>query len=377
MLVFLPFSAYSISLLLTDSNVSGVYDIPKRSGLFIIFWGPSCQSCHHLRTNWDYFTESERYSPLIAFGEADCAVSPQFCSTFGTFDFPHAAYVELPSKQIFHYQGGFDSDEYSEFLDERLSLPIRFLPNASVPLQTNWSTFVLTYTDAKDSRFGDARRAFATVRDWGCSFFAVQGKKWQLEVHKSPTTKIPFAETWELSGLAQFVKMHAYPLICELTEDRIKHLSDHGLFTLVGVIVPAHFLTDLAHIAEYVESPWPVTYLAWSSDRLVARFRLGKDDLPAVFVFDPARERWIHYDGVLTDVLLSQWLKSVNLEEIRWSGVHESLGESLRELLWDSNPSFMVCVICASLYGTFRCWRERHIPKPQNRRPSDYEFTPL
>jgi hypothetical protein len=197
-------------------------------------------------------------------------------------------------------------------------------------------------------------------------------------VDRFPSSKASFTDAWELSELTAFVRSHAYPLISELTEETVNHLSEHHIVTLLGVIVPEHFLTDLKHIAEDIEAPFPVTYVAYSDvGRVLKGFYVDVETLPKLLLFDPAQNRWITYDGVLTDTQLNRWVKVLDLREAQWSGPHDNLGEAFSALVWEANPFWVLAMAGSAIYGLLKCWRERNIPKPKNRRPSDFEFTPL
>jgi hypothetical protein len=378
MLILLVARSFSDSLYLTDSNFTNIYEEPDRLGLFVIFWGPDCHNCHHLYQPWKDFAHDNRYLKDVIFAETNCSVSPKFCSEFGEFIFPHAAYIDFTTKDVTHFEGSYDSLDYAPFLDQRLSIPITFLSaNARVPQPGNWSTFVLTYVDLNDERFEYSRLAFVEFRDWNCSFFAIPGDDWSLKALRSSEFTVAFRESWEYPEILAFVQANVFPLVCEFTDDRQEQLKLRQMKTVLSIIVPHLYLAEFAHLAEKIESPYPFMYVVYNNKHpMLPFFGVKREHVPLILLYDPSGGRWIHYNGVLGVPQVSDWLGTVNINSVIWNGPKESIKESLLHTLLDDGL-MSLAVLAMVGFGLCKLIKEKFTLKPRNRRPSDFKFSQL
>jgi hypothetical protein len=313
-----------------SSNISGGKPI------LLALCAQHSPACAALEEILDQAANAPEFANSVEFVSVECSPISSQCARLGPGPVPKLVYFDSLTKESVLFTGARELPDLSAFVRAQLSFPIVFIESSdALPKATQTASFfVFKYSNRSDSKFTVLQKSFAQFRDLGSAVYALPASKASLAAFRSTSVHVPFNGQWTEADLAQFFRRTIWPLLSEFTIISIQQLRKHRVSAVIAFIDPALYEVDLAHIAQELETDYPVMFVDTASESLLARM-LGVrivDEQPAIILYDPAGDRWLPYAGEFTDTGIRKWLAGES-SALEWrrplQGPKSLIGQSL------------------------------------------------
>lgn len=334
------------SLTITDTSFQQY--ATKDESLVIFFSDPKCSDCEKMNSIISNISRTD-ISKKVKFASVNCVDSPKTCNHFDQGSNAQLVFYNGKHDKSAKLTGTFDDKLILEFINRQLHFPLIFIDNENeIDKSSFGASFLLTYKDLESGKIERLRKAAAEIHSSDSKFYAIKGKKWKLVSYRSKDSYAFFDGDWGQEELNKFVRQNFFPFVMELDNRAISQLKKFHKMTLTAFIDADRYLHDLRNVAQELITDHPFTYVIYSENNFLARFvGVQKSKIPQVILYDVENQRWLLYDGEMTDTGLKKWLESINLANAHWNGSSGGI-KNVIVSIW-TRRGFLFYLICALL----------------------------
>lgn len=319
MLFWLGLSFIS-SVVINDANFQEYST--KDEHLVISFSDQQCSDCEKLKDVITNISQTS-ISNKVTFAHVDCLESPKTCAHFEQGLTAQLVFYNGRRNQMSKSLGMLEERFILEFINRQLFYPIVFISDEKeIDKQSAFgASFLLTYKDLESSKIDKFRKATDAIKGSDSKFYAIKGKKWKLVSFRSQDSYSFFDGEWQQEEVDKFVQQNFFPFVMELNSKATAQLKKFHKMTLTAFIDADRYLHDLRNVAQELICEYPFTYVIYKESNFLARYvGVQKSKIPQVILYDVENQRWLLYDGEMTDTGLKKWLASLDMNTVRWNG---------------------------------------------------------
>lgn len=212
-------------VIITSENVSEILNNTNHDPFMVMLYSEWCPHCIDLKPKWEDIVDYYKDDPRIRFGKICCDTEREVCGNFSKSGTPRVFFVSGTIDTAKHYTSYYSKNDFIDWIEKRLSLPIVDVYNHSQYLEIlskfqNNSLIMYQDLNPKDNETYSYLLERATKYDkYPVHFFNFKydefntNKKYLANIFPAGNLTNVFNSRYNVKNLKKFVKANRFPPI--------------------------------------------------------------------------------------------------------------------------------------------------------------------
>lgn len=315
---------YSKSISLDESKYNKLI---KGSKPFLLYlWDDKCQSCESAKSILNQLEQTKFNS--ITFSNLKCTgENSNICSLIKKEKkYPLIVWIhpEFNLKHVYTDDPTYKS--LSTFIQKQVNFPFTPIKDKS---QINdlknsvkdHSIFIFYYKHENDPKISNLKGVIVNLNNPQLKFYSFPGQKTKFVAVRGKDCESTYTGDWSEDSVKLFIRRRIFPALIPLNDNTLFQLRESKRMALIAFFDPSIYFTDWSYLTQMIETDFQFAYVNYTTDNVFSRFvGIKGTALPQVILYDANNQKWINYDGDLTDTALTKWLNQLDINKADWKG---------------------------------------------------------